>query len=64
MMEWISVKDRLPGIGEEVLIVNKFNEIGKGWYCGEYGWNCYDSTLCDNTATHWMPLPELPESEE
>lgn len=71
-MEWISVKDRLPEDGEDVLFVVRPNGglfIRVGIYsdgvwsllCGM--WNDYRQ-FTSNTAwpvTHWMPLPELPK---
>lgn len=47
-MEWISVKDRLPGRGKNVLI---------------YG-NCLWKTergMLMSEITHWMPLPKPPK---
>lgn len=57
MPEWISVKDRLPSIGEDVLVYD-----GE-WFHVDYlnnsdsvDWGrCFD-------VTHWMPLPNAPES--
>jgi len=58
--EWISVEDRLPEIGKSVLIYidNElfFDMITLGFY-GNGGWSQPD-------VTHWMLLPESPESEE
>ena len=60
---WISVKDRLPEVGERVLIyvpatdgdcdhwIADFQMQGK-WQM--FGYN----------ATHWMPLPESPKEEK
>lgn len=65
MSEWISVKDRLPAAGVEVIALSpKFNEymIGQvkehsvGIVC-----EFEDFILCD--VTHWMPLPEPPVEE-
>ena len=62
-MEWISVKDRLPEIGEHVLvfandIVSSWVEIAwmdkSDWHTSsDYEWPC----LVD----FWMPLPESPK---
>lgn len=51
--DWISVKDRLPEIKQEILV---FGE--PGIFIDEYNG---DMVVW---ATHWMPLPEPPESEE
>ena len=65
MTEWISIKDRMPGPWQYVLVAIRVNgesrfEVGhlsdKGnWIVG----------LCMITGyvTHWMPLPEPPKEE-
>ena len=63
MSEWISVKDRLPKIDEEVLVcfTDGFNQIkfGVAWTISIDGWSGYFG----GNITHWMPLPEPPEVE-
>ena len=74
--QWISVKDRLPGRYETVLIaistVNGYGDPAKlvtigGYDHSEKRWEQYTSTdrqLCPGEAvTHWMPLPEPPRGE-
>ena len=71
--QWISVKDRLPGRYETVLIaistVNGYGDPAKlvtigGYDHSEKRWEQYTSTdrqLCrGETVTHWLPLPEAP----
>lgn len=76
-MEWISVKDRLPEIGQRVLVYQKSgvfggNEIEITYRIDEF----YESSeeinnqivwdgqgMC-NDIHHWMPLPEPPVSDE
>lgn len=69
---WISVKDRLPNIFDEVLVYDTFSDTSisiawrettprkngiVNWY-----WNSQMSYPEDLThVTHWMPLPEPPE---
>lgn len=69
--EWISVKDRLPEIGQKVLVfdVDAELDISKdihifsfecdedGYYWSDEGgwWNDFEN------VSHWMPLPEPPE---
>lgn len=69
-MEWISVEDRLPGIGlvlvadEDGFICVGNYEIkhdGPAWRIGndEVSWD-FDYNL-EYEVTHWMPLPDPPK---
>ena len=58
-MEWISVKDRLPGDGEYLVyspafygVTTMVYEDGKWWF---------DESSPTSGNTHWMPLPEPPK---
>jgi hypothetical protein len=80
MSKWISVKDRLPEDGWRILLYCDVpDEYGKeriGVYLGGKYWEIIGGeyyTLKDTMkritrkkiiVTHWMPLPEPPESEE
>lgn len=60
--QWISVKDRLPEPGQEVLILERFEDeprhiISFSFYDPEVYY------LVWNNVTHWMPIPELPKTE-
>ena len=58
--EWISVKDRLPKENIWVLVYSKQGSYMnlKVDYIHDGRW--FNSLL----VTHWMPLPEPPESED
>lgn len=62
---WVSVKDRLPKDGQDVLgylyngeetRIAPFNYDKGTWY--DCVMNC---TVAINSITHWMPLPEPPK---
>lgn len=61
--EWISVKDRLPEEGQEVIcfcagnLTNVYTWTGEGW---EDSYGYYED---DDIISHWMPMPEPPERE-
>lgn len=61
---WISVKDRLPEEGEDVVIIVRTGV--PYWYHVAYlkhGRWMRDSGRCIYDAvTHWMPLPEPPDA--
>ena len=62
---WISVKDRLPDEGIDVLMWFEQNmTVGFRLECD---WCAYADggyyTSCDSKPTHWMPLPEPPKEE-
>ncbi len=66
MAEWISVKDRLPNEGQEVLcygggnLMNVYIYLDDDCWEDEYG---YWETAESEGITHWMPLPEPPKGE-
>ena len=70
--EWISVHDALPGMDEKVLFHPACNPdaiyIGRLSYVGEV--NAVYFAVRDGrrkvtySATHWMPLPELPKEDK
>jgi hypothetical protein len=69
---WVSVKDRLPKCGELVLIYVANLNKGKGAYTfdkcrkvdGKKDWEFYNRHNANFDVTHWMPLPQKPESED
>ncbi len=70
-MKWISVEDRLPDSGQDVLLVHMIRDdassVMSGWRDGTHWFeNCYygkPALVPKEDITHWMPLPSLPESE-
>lgn len=60
-MEWISVKEDLPKVCENVLLIDNVKDIYIG-FLSEYSHefmcfcNCREGSYI-NTVTHWMPLP-------
>lgn len=63
---WVSVKERLPGIGIEVLVLVKSNDDNYEEYIASIdasgNRDSNDEYLCSGDGvTHWMPLPEPPE---
>ena len=69
--KWIPVTERLPSIGEEVIVFADRTTI-RIWSLERYYptiadvfWEREDGYHEDaSEVTHWMPLPEPPESEE
>lgn len=61
--QWISVKERLPSPGVDVLIL-----AVSGWMeirsftpdDGVHAWGWYPGGLPLASSTHWMPLPKPP----
>lgn len=57
--EWISVKDRLPEVGEHVLVFSPITGIKNDFVA--FGENHEEHRFfLSGIVTHWMPLPELP----
>lgn len=71
MSEWISVKDRLPEYGKDVLVCdcNSRNYISvwsleKDTDGGTNYWeDCRGWWQSFDEVTHWMPLPEPPKED-
>lgn len=60
---WISVKDRLPEDGEDVVVIARTGI--PYWYRVAYlkrrRWMRDNGQRIYDTVTHWMPLPEPPK---
>ena len=66
VQEWISVRDRLPEKGEDVLVFNiRENWTGFAWLRPDETWTAlgFDFPFDLGEVTHWMPLPEPPKGE-
>lgn len=78
MSEWISVKERLPELGEMVMLFIPQLEDGDWIRTGYMDSECADgvedgppfffplghnSFFSAEQVTHWMPLPDKPEVE-
>ena len=61
LTQWISVADRLPEVGQRVLVCSLYDLQNIGWHLGDGRWQI--KTAYPDTPTHWMPLPEPPEEE-
>ena len=61
-MSWISVKDRLPKSGKEVLFITGWKTMCVGFYRDFSGWSNGEFVGID--VTHWMPLPKPPKEED
>lgn len=63
-MKWISVVDKFPPQKQNLLFINGKKEITIG-SCFDYEderrvWILDELRVTNEIATHWMPLPELP----
>ena len=66
VQEWISVTERLPEKGEEVLVFNtRENWTGFAWLRPDETWTAlgFDFPFDLGEVTHWMPLPQPPEED-
>lgn len=68
-MNWISVEDRLPNVGEYVvcylpcsfkMIMPDICEMKIMRISTDNIWHEYNKPRPDIKITHWMPLPEVP----
>lgn len=66
---WVDVNTRPPEKDGEYLCVYMFDAfpgnktVGKKRYSSAGGYMGFESWL-DQTVTHWMPLPDLPKTQE
>ena len=66
--KWIDVKDRLPGLGETVLVLdmsgNKMVRTLRILSSEKEPSFRPDGLVPQKHITHWMPIPDLPEIEK
>lgn len=67
MNEWISVKDKLPDLGQRVIATNGII-AGEAYLYGHSRefFRPYSMPWASiwGPVTHWMPMPELPQKIE
>jgi hypothetical protein len=61
---WIPVSEKMPEQDVGVLVFTDYKKICVGWHVGYWAtWDDRVDLTTQETVTHWMPLPEPPESE-
>lgn len=60
---WISINDRLPPKGRDVLVCDFDDYAGVGFFDGDK-WNIDGFEMSVPPVSHWQPLPKLPEKSE
>ncbi len=61
-MKWIKTEDRLPEIGELVIIyTGKKSTLGNRYIRHGWCWHFDNRRYPQNSVTHWMPLPKVME---
>jgi hypothetical protein len=59
---WVSVDDRLPPMGEDVLVWDSKQEmIAVAWFDEPGVWITADMDLSTASITHWRYMPRLPK---
>ena len=62
--KWISVDERLPENDDNYLVfTSDRNDAVIATYYGDGEWLEYDLINLIPLVTHWMPIPQLPETE-
>ena len=66
VLEWISVKDRLPEDDSDVLAYSSIDEesrIYPACYSNGVWFDCVFNAPATDTTTHWMKMPQPPKGE-
>ena len=62
MEDWISVEDRLPDIGVEVIVCDNYRDVYTDYRRKDNkDWNEPRKYIIDIYYTHWMPFPKPPK---
>lgn len=59
--EWVSVKERRPQAGHDVIALLPCGDCAVVWWTGSVWRVRWDATQLDREPTHWMPLPAPPD---
>lgn len=59
--EWVSVEERRPQAGHDVISLLPCGDCAVVWWTGSVWRVRWDATQLDREPTHWMPLPALPD---
>lgn len=61
---WIPIAERLPKDGQDILVFREDEQriVPTNYDRGSWFDCVYDRTLDVETISHWMPLPEPPET--
>ena len=59
--EWVSVKERRPQAGHDVIALLPCGDCAVVWWTGSVWRVRWDAIQLDREPTHWMPLPALPD---
>lgn len=60
---WVSINDRLPPKGRDVLVCDFDDYAGVGFFDGAK-WNIDGFEMSTPPVSHWQPLPKPPEKSK
>lgn len=64
MSNWISVEDRLPEIGVEVIVCDNYGDVYTDFLTqNNSAWSKPPRYIIDIYYTHWMYFPKPPKKE-
>lgn len=62
-MDLIPCDERMPELGQKVLMYNFVGHYSVGWATSEGAWRSTQGGVEVHGTTHWAPLPELPKKK-